>query len=308
RMPSLYLASDLKEQVSTVKREFEARKEAGFEVELLSPEQLQEQYAITAYGAMVNREGFCLNPVAFCQTMAEILEKRGVRIYEQAKIIGLDEKRKSALTLWGNINYQKLVLTNSSPSLENNMLTGRALLLSTVAAVTEPLSPEQYHQTFKNGEHMGWDAPEVDYMYFRPVGENRLLIGGSDRLTSLRSARNNPSIPTGKDAQNVRKLFEKTFPHLCKVPFSHVWSGIIPASIDSIPFAGEYKPDHYVGLYSPGLPNAFNCGRILAQFISGETPETRLLDEDRKIPFANRIRTLTKYEPFTTMANNFYFS
>ncbi len=178
KLPSLYLASDQKEQPESIRREFEARRYAGFEVELLNQKQLERQYALTAYLAMRNRKGFCLNPAAFCQTLAKALEEKGIKIFEQTRITAYDEKRKTASTPLGNIKYQKLVLTNSSPTLENNQSTGRALLLSTIAAVTEPLSPEQYRQTFEKEEYMGWDAPEVNYMYFRPVDDNRLLIGG----------------------------------------------------------------------------------------------------------------------------------
>ena len=104
---------------------------------------------------MRNRKGFCLNPAAFCQTLAKALEEKGIKIFEQTRITAYDEKRKTASTPLGNIKYQKLVLTNSSPTLENNQSTGRALLLSTIAAVTEPLSPEQYRQTFEKEEYMG---------------------------------------------------------------------------------------------------------------------------------------------------------
>lgn len=308
RLPSLYLASGLHGQPESIRREFAARRAAGFNVELLDQEQLKIQHGLTAYLAMKNEDGFCLNPPAFCQTLAKVLEEKGVRIFEQTKIIAYDEKKKTASTPAGDINYQKLVFTNSSPSLENNQLTGRALLLSTIAAVTEPLSPEQYQQTMGDGECMGWDAPEINYMYFRPVGENRLLIGGSDRLISRRAARNDPASPKEKEVRQVRKLFERTFPHLAGVPFSHAWNGIIPSAVDNIPLAGEFKPGHYLGLYSPGLPNAFSCGKMLAQLIAGEIPETCRSDADRKIPLANRIRALTKYEPFTTIANKIYFS
>ena len=107
-----------------------------------------------------------------------------------------------------------------------------------------------------------------------PVDDNRLLIGGSDRLVSLRAAKNNSSNPKEKDVRNVRKIFERTFPHLSEVPFSHVWNGIIPSAIDNIPLTGEFQPDHYLVIYSPGLPNAFSCGKILAKLLLEETHDT----------------------------------
>ena len=127
-------------------------------------------------------------------------------------------------------------------------------------------------------------------------------------MVSLRAAKNNSSNPKEKDVRNVRKIFERTFPHLSDVPFSHVWNGIIPSAIDNIPLTGEFQPDHYLGLYSPGLPNAFSCGKILAKLLLEETHDTYRSKKDRKIPFANRIMALTKYEPFTSIANKIYFS
>jgi gamma-glutamylputrescine oxidase len=309
-IPSFYIATDEKEQLKTVNKEYHARKTNGFNVELIEQGTLRDRHGIQAYLAMKNKTGYCLDPASFCQELAKVLESRGVMLYENTQLNGYNQRTREAEIENGKIRYKKLVLTNSSPTLKNNSFKQRAFLLSTAVAVTHPLTIEQYDCIFRNGEYMLWDAPAVNYMYFRPVGKDRILIGGSDRLVSLSESRKG-DISYRKDITdrlNVREIFEKTFPQLKDVQFSNSWTGKIPASIDSIPLIGEIEPDHYIGLYSPGLPNAFRAGELLAELINNEIPDSLdMFIYDRKIPIANKIRALGKYEPFTSIANWMYF-
>ena len=334
KMPSFYLATD-RNQINSVMREYAARRNAGFNVRILNEAGL-DAYGNAALKAMVNEDGTCFNPFAFCQEMAKLLESRGVKIYEQTKLNGYDSVKKVAVTqnaqtanTRSNINYGKLILTNSSAHLEE--LRRKALLLACTVAVTEPLPSECYNHIFGNGEYLGWDSSGVNYVYFRPVEGHRLMIGGADRLVNLAKARkgvsndvdnglSNGLLTRKKDIASLRQSIERIFHSIHFIPFSHVWTGIIPSSVDGIPLAGEFEQDHYLGLYNPGLPNAFRVGQILAQSISqnasGESDANvrananigaDMFRYDRAIPLTKMIRSLSKYEPFTTLANAFYF-
>jgi len=203
------------------------------------------------------------------------------------------------------------VLTNGFSPFEDNTLKEKVLLLSTAVAVTESLTTKQYKKIFSNGEYMGWDAPEYNYTYFRPAGEERILIGGADRLISMENMKKiaEDKSREKKYGEHIRKSFEKIFQNLKEVQFDYLWEGVIPAAIDSSPLIGEFAQDHYIGLYSPGLPYASRCGQIIAQLISGKVPESfSMFKYNRKMPLAKRIRALANHEPFTTLANSLYFS
>jgi gamma-glutamylputrescine oxidase len=306
-VPSLYLATKKGIQTKKVSWEFAARNEAGFNVTLLSKEKLLQQYGLMAVSAMENG-GYCFNPVEFCQGLAKILEKRGVRIFEQEPLRGYNPKEKVAFTASGPVRYQRLVLTNSSPRLEDGSVRNKVLLLSTSAGVTEPIPEDKYQQAFKGGPIMGWDAPQIGYMYFRPVGNDRLLIGGGDRLISLSDARQTMHSGFDDDRKCLTDFLETTFPALKGVQFSHVWRDTMPVAIDVAPLVGEFQPNHYLGLYSPGLPAAFRAGQVLAQVVMNEHDHsTELFRHDRRMPLSRRARALVKYEPFTSVANRFLF-
>jgi glycine/D-amino acid oxidase-like deaminating enzyme len=306
KLPSVYFAAD-EDQVETIQDEYNARKEAGFNVELMDGNQLKGKTGIEGKSAMVSKEGYCVDPARFCQEMVRVLKQRGVRIYENTKLNSHDRKEKKALTEGGEVKYQKLVLTNTDAALRNVQLKGKAMLLSTAVAVTEPLNDKQYASVFGNGECTGWDASDVNYTYFRPVGNKQILIGGSDRLASVRDVRTG-NLKTEKDRVNLTSAFKRTFPSLRDVKFSNTWTGVVPASVDGSPFVGEFQPDHYLGLYSPGLPNAYRTGEILAELVTGEMPkEDNVFSHDRKIPLKVRARALTKYQPCTAVANKLFF-
>lgn len=309
RIPSLYLANDCDEQADSVKEEYDARVKANFPVKLLDRKQIKESHGLDSELAMRNDDGYCFDPALFCNELARVLESRGVKIYEDTKLTKHDPASKIASTPSGNITYQKIVLTNGNTQLDHQ-LGKKAMLLSTSVAVTEPLGEEEYQQTFGSGEFLGWDASEVNYMYFRPVGNNQILIGGSDRLVP-RSSADKPSEKNLaiRDRAKVRELFEKTFPQLKHVKFSHEWGGVIPTSVDGFSFVGETSPDHYVGLYGGGLPICYRAGQILSQEILDSDFKTDApFSADRKIPPSKRIRSLSQYKPFATLANKIFFS
>jgi len=308
-IPSFYIAKN-KSQMKTIHNEFKARRNSGFDIELLHADELRNQYGLDAKMAIRSKEGYCINPAAFCQELAASLERKGVRIYEQTKIMDCNHMRKKAFTASNEINYQKIIWTNSSRFIEREPFGQKALLLSTTVAVTQPLSKDQWGKIFSNGEYLGWDAPRTNYTYFRPVGEDRLLIGGLDKLSTLNDAKHKDyDFMSEKNKQSLSKLFKRHFPNLGDISFSHMWRGVVPASIDNMPLVGELSPNRYAGLYSPGLPNAFRCGQILGQVVAGEIPDSfELFRHDRKIPLKNRIRALTKYLPFTLSANLLFFT
>lgn len=303
-IPSVYFAKD-SDQSETVRREFEARKKAGFKVRLVNHTGLTKSYSIDAILGVINQEGYCINPVGFCRGLAEVLENRGVKLFEDTKIREYDPSKKIAKTQKGSIHYTKLILTNSSSALENELLKNKTLLLSTAAAVTKPLSLEQYRRIFGDGEFLGWSAHPTAYTYFRPVGHGRLLVGGLDRSSSI-----NPQTRTYEELElGLMRELLNIFPSLSGIEFSHLWSGVIPLSVDNKPFVGEFEKEHYLGLYGPGLPNSFRAGQILAELVSGKQNKSfELFRHDREIKLKNRIRALTKYEPVTTIANKLYFS
>jgi len=306
KVPSLYFCNNYS-QSKNIQKEYESRKKDGFDVDLLNKDHLSNLYGINAELAMINKEGYCLDPVRFCQELAKRLENKGVRIYESTRLINYESGEKRAFTQNGCLDYGTLVLTNDSPKLEKTPLFGKTFLLSSSVGVTKPLTRKQYQELWRNGEAMGWNGEDFSYFYFRPV-DDRLLIGGVDKLISLRDSRRNRYYNLN-NLVKLKELLKETFPTLKSISFDNFWTGIIPESIDSLPFVGEIKQDHYIGLHNPGLPLAYKSGELISKLINKETPNSfNYYRYDRPLSLDLRFRSLVKYQPFTLIANKIIFS
>jgi len=305
-LPSIYIARK-EEQVPDMIKEYKARKEAGFPFDLFHRKKLADNLGINAEVGMWNKNGYCIDPVSFTQELARKLEQKGAHIYEDTRLDRFDSAVKRAFTQNGAIDYQTLVLTNSSPSLDNKMFRDRVMLLASSAGVTEPLNKRQIRKLWKNGEIIGWDADFPSYIYFRPVGKDRLLVGGCDKLVSQKDVRKGDySLP--EDEAELKRQIEDIFPEVRRIKFSNFWTGVMPVSVDGVPLAGKIQEDHYVGMYSGGLPFSFRAGEIISQLITRKNPEGyELFNPKRKMPLKDKIRTLTRYQPFTGIANRLIF-
>ncbi|HLC72631.1 MAG TPA: FAD-dependent oxidoreductase [Candidatus Nanoarchaeia archaeon] len=309
KTPSLYLARK-EEHIGVVVREYEARKAADFPVQLLNNYgHILERATIGhTFAAMLNEEGYCIDGLAFTQELGRILDPR-VRIYERTPIIQVNRSKKTAKTPQGTIHYGSVVFTNGAGAIDLDLLKHKVFFLETAVAVTRPLTEEEFQKTWKRGEHMLWDSEDLGYVYARPVGDKRILIGGSDRLNSLAKVREGKS-NIKQPEKELKSLFNSLFPHLAEeVAFSHLWTGVIPAPIDGLSFVGEISPQHFVALYNAGLPNAFRSGELVAEMVAtGKEPEDfDLFRWNRDISFREKSRVLTKWEPVTSLANYFFF-
>lgn len=308
RAPSFYIARNA-DQREDVKREYLARSQAGFEVSMIDGRTLLERHGIQAVAAMKNQEGYCIDPLAFCKELSRKLQEAGAQVYEETCLIENDPRQKKVTTQnRATIDYEKIILTNNSPTLSHGLLKNRAILLSSATGVTAPLTAEQYEDMVRSQQIMGWDAADGSYSYFRTLPGRRILVGGADRLVSLREA--SAGIKTAeRDFSELRKILERTFPGARNVQFSNLWTGIIPASVDTLSLVGETERDNYIALYSAGLPISFRTGEVVADLVQGRKGEEHeLFRSDRPVPLMKRAAALTKYEPITTIANRLCFS
>ena len=117
---------------------------------------------------------------------------------------------------------------------------------------------------------MCWDTRD-NYIHYRIMGNDRLLIGGSSFLTLYYHKHyNSPFVIT-----SFIKDFKKHFPFLEHVKFPYYWNGLIDVTKDLIPIV-DYDPKNksvqYV-LGCAGLPFAAFCGDYAARRIIDKNPE-----------------------------------
>ena len=235
---SLYYAK-YKKDSDWLKKEFEARKTAGFKVEYLTPEEVQKQYGIKSYGAILSHHGAQTNAYIMAHELLQYkADKKDFAVYDRSPVKNIKHEKNGVVLKTENgytLKAKKLVYATGYEVVE---FIDRPIvdLLSTYAVVSE-----QYNERdFWKDEVLIWNTADP-YLYVRTTADNRILIGGRDEEFS------NPAKRDKLLKRKTKQLTDdanKLFPNLNFIPeFS--WTGTFGATKDGLPYIGSYhkKPN-----------------------------------------------------------------
>jgi glycine/D-amino acid oxidase-like deaminating enzyme len=257
---SLFFSSRSTE-LSFMKKEYEARRNAGFKVTLLSNKEILNAYGMLAENAILSEQGATINAYALTHALLQYCIARGLRVFDRSKIsrVQYSEHEVKLETEDGYI-VQSAKLVNASGFeiihfLEKNIVK----LYCTYAVVSE--NQQEKKELWKD-RVMIWNTANP-YLYIRLTRDNRILIGGRDEPYNTRSSRELYK----KKAILLQKDFSKLFPEI-NFTGEFSWSGTFGKTKDSLPFIGDYKktPNTYYALGFGG--NGITFSVIAAQIIS----------------------------------------
>ena len=231
--------------------------------------------AIGVIGGTFNPHCAVVQPAKLVSGLAEAVERRGGRIFEQTPVLRVEKGH--AHVAWGVVHADVVVRATEG-------YTGRISKLRRVTApvysqmiATEPLRERIWRQ-------IGMARREVfsDYRHLIIYGQrtsgNRLVLGGRGapyHFGSSTAARNDRHRPTSKA---LRRELVELFPVLADTPITHEWGGPIGvnrdwhASVglaDGIGWAGGYVGD--------GVSTTNLAGRTLRDLILHEATELTTL-------------------------------
>jgi glycine/D-amino acid oxidase-like deaminating enzyme len=230
RRSSLYVArrpSDL----AGLRREFTARREAGFKVEYLSARDLRKQCSLVALGAIHSEEAAEIDPFAFTRALVQSALTRGARVFAGvcARQIDASADRVVLRTEQGYaIAARRVIVAGGYESMAFLRFTP-IRLRSTYALVTKPVAdlsgwPDR---------SLIWEA-DRPYSYLRTTLDRRVMIGGEDEdfvSPKLRDAL------IGKKAQRLEKILRGMLPEI-KVEPAFQWAGTFGDTSDGLPYIG----------------------------------------------------------------------
>jgi glycine/D-amino acid oxidase-like deaminating enzyme len=264
---SLYYAA-YKKDVTWLKKEYEARKEAGFKVDYLEADDVKKQFAFEAPGAILSQLGAQTNAYMLTHCLLQH-KKRGqeLNIFDRSPVVNIKHS-KSGVVLTTETGYtikaKKLVYATGYEVVD--FIDKKIVdLLSTYAVVSE-----QYNErNFWKDEVLMWNTADP-YLYIRTTPDNRVLVGGRDE---------NFSDPIKRDKLIKRKTKQltkdanKLFPHLdFKPEFS--WAGTFGSTKDGLPYIGEYDklPNSYfaLGFGGNGITFSLIAAEIITDLITGK--------------------------------------
>ncbi|KIO77075.1 FAD-dependent oxidoreductase [Pedobacter lusitanus] len=263
---SVYFAK-LKKDVGWLKKEFEARKAADFEVVWLTPEEIKSRYGLIAEGAILSKDGASVDAFRLAHDLLHYNAERGLTVYDKTKLEKVKYKGGQVLAQTEGgaiITAGKIVYCTGYETQE--MLPEQIVKLkSTYAMVSE--KNKQLKDDICNTLFWNTDAP---YLYMRTTSDGRLLAGGEDE-----DFKN----PVKRDAlleRKKNKLVKTVSKFLPEVEFieDFCWCGTFGETKDGLPYIGEHPkfPDTYfvLGFGGNGITFSVMGMEIISAMLEGE--------------------------------------
>jgi glycine/D-amino acid oxidase-like deaminating enzyme len=220
------------------------------------------------FGGMLFGKGAGMHVGRYGQGLAAAAVRRGVRIYENAPVLGLKRLAGAAhevRTPGGSIRARQVLLATGTSAIGPlGWFRRRIVPVGAFIIVTEPLSVELLDRLTPR-RRMTVDTRNF-VNYFRVTPDNRLLFGGRARF-----AASNPESDR-KSGEILRKSLAQVFPELAGARIDYCWGGMIDMTADRLPRAGERDGVFYsMGYSGHGTQMSTYMGAIMAEVLDGRT-------------------------------------
>ncbi len=229
-------------------------------------------------GGMIDKLGGHIHPLNLVLGEARALESLGGVIYENSRVIAVDQGAKPVVrTQSGSVDC-KFVLVCGNAYLGNLLpaIGDRMMPVSTQVMATEPL-PKELIESLLPADYCVEDANYV-LDYYRRTTDNRLLYGGG-----IVYGGHDPRTLTGK----IRPNMLKTFPELANVRIDYAWSGNFALTLSRIPHMGRLSPTVYFshGDSGHGVTTTHLLGKVLGEAIAGQAERFDVWSSLPNFPF-----------------------
>jgi glycine/D-amino acid oxidase-like deaminating enzyme len=240
RKESLYYASK-KKDVSWLKKEFEARKNAGFNVKWIEKEEILERYEFeNTFGGILSSQGASVDAFHLAHELLAFNSKKGLRVYDKTEMDSVEVKKGFNLvtTKTGQkIKAQKIIYAigyESAHLIKEKFVD----LKSTFAMVSE--IDEKGSEKLNNT--LFWNTSDP-YLYMRTTSDGRVLIGGGDE--DFRDPEKRDAMIDKKEKEILGDLKDLLPNYHFYTDFT--WAGTFGETKDGLPYIGEHKdfPNSY---------------------------------------------------------------
>lgn len=235
RRESLYLASTERDLVG-LRREYETRRQHGFDVEWCTKADLARTMTLPHWGAIGMADAAQIDPYRFTNALLARARRGGLRVFDRTAVAAVHPKERGldlVTSRGGLVRARQVVVATGYETLVPLRKT-RTALHSTYAIVSEPLTafpgwPEQ---------RLMWETARP-YFYLRTTADGRAMIGGYDE--PFRDPRRRDALLAHKTRLLTRK-FTRLFPRI-DFEVAYAWTGTFAETPDGLPYIGPH-PDH----------------------------------------------------------------
>ncbi|OAB78670.1 NAD(P)/FAD-dependent oxidoreductase [Cochleicola gelatinilyticus] len=237
---SVYFCS-AKKDLEFLRKEYECRKEHGFNVKWIDKKQLDKR-GLKAYAAIESKSGAVMDAYKLANDLLKYCSEKGLEIYDRTEVHTIHHASESVeiTTNQGHKITTDHVVHCTGFESTNTLKEDIVSLKSTYALASEAF--ETLPKQFKNIIYWNTNSP---YLYFRPTADNRIIMGGGDE--NFKNATKRDALLPKKEKALV-KSFQKCFPD---IPFvlDYSWAGTFGETDDGLPYMGRPeldKNEHYI--------------------------------------------------------------
>ncbi|MBO9693663.1 FAD-dependent oxidoreductase [Chryseobacterium sp.] len=234
RKKSLYYASK-KKDAEWLKKEFEARKNAGFDVKWLSADKVLEQFGFeNTFGGILSKQGASIDAFQFAHELFIHNVKKGLKIFDKTEMAAVEyHKGFNLVTVESGfqIKAKKIIYCIGYES--KNLIHENFVNLKSTYAVVSEIDKDK----FKNIDStLVWNTDDP-YLYMRTTDDGRLLMGGEDE--DFYNAEKRDAILDKKEKRIIKNL-KRIKPDYQFYP-DFVWAGTFGETKDGLPYISEHE-------------------------------------------------------------------
>ncbi len=259
------------ESVRRLQREYQARRDAGFDHGWIKPAGLARDAAVESGGA-IRTHGFGLDPYRACVALAAAAAARGSALYERSPVqrIGATRKYVDVTSGGSTIRADAVVIATGAPLPDLRALRRHLKAQHSYAVVTEPL-PAAVRRAVGSRSASLRDADAPPH-FVRWLRDDRVLFSGGDQ----------PEVPARlRDKALVQRtgqlMYELSVLYPAISGLQPEWSWDFPhyETVDRLPFIGLHRnfPRHLFAIEGArhGAAFAWLAARILLRHYQGES-------------------------------------
>ena len=284
-------------RIRDIEDEYELHRRYGHDVTLLNKEQIKAEVNSPLYSAAVwnKKQSGTVHPVRLAWGLKAAAVKLGVRLHEYSPMESVEDLGTSIVirTHDGAVRSPKVLLCTNAFAAGHSHIKRRVVAIRDRIVATEPLKKDQLDGIGWNNRQGVYDT-RTQMNYMRMTKDNRIIFGG--RLAYYYGGNTDPcGDRIVKPYFRLADAFQKTFPQLSDIRFTHAWGGPIALTTRMAVHFQEYYNGKMVwaGGYSGFGVSASRFGaRIgLAKLEKSNSAET-------KLDFATTMPNRVPPEPF----------
>jgi putative aminophosphonate oxidoreductase len=254
--------------------------------ERLAPDEVARRAGSPVHLAGVLERGAAtVQPALLVRGLRRVALQRGVRIYEDSAMTGLDPGPPVALrTPNGLVAAEKLVVATNAWAGSLPGLRRSLVVVSSDIVATAPIPDRLEEIGWTGGESVADSQMMVDY--YRTTRDGRIVFGKGTAGVRWAGA---IGVAYDRDAARsamVEAELRRYYPTLADVPIEYDWGGPIDRTPISVPILGHLDGEEHivygVGWSGNGVGPSLVGGRILASLVLDRD------DEWSRTPLVNR--------------------